>query len=57
VSVRHKPSVISVEKPLRGKFGNTGKFFKKLAFVGLALSCLKFNKCHTTTIKSIMLAI
>ena len=49
-----QPKVFSLEKPIKGRLGNSGRFFKKLAFVGLAFSCLKFNKGSLEKIKSIM---
>lgn len=39
---------------VRSRLGNTGKFFKKLAFIGLALSCLILNKFYLTTMRSII---
>lgn len=52
-----QPKVFSLEKSRRVKLGNSGRFFKNLAFVGLAFSCLKFNKGSLGKIKSIMFAL
>lgn len=52
--IKHKSNIISCSKPFVDKFGNTGKLFKQAAFIGLALSCVNFNKFLILKIKSVM---
>lgn len=56
-AVPAQPSAYSLERASRFKFGNSAHFFKSLAFVGLAFSCVNFNKFHTEKIKSVMLVL
>ena len=55
VNFNFKP--FSVQKTFKDFIGNTGKFFKNLAFIGLALSCVNFNKFFLAKIKSVMLVL
>lgn len=52
-----QPSVFSLERSGYTKFGNTGRFFKKLAFLGLAYNNVVLSKGHTMTLKSAMLVV
>jgi len=51
------PHVDSLERSRFTKLGNTGKFFKKLAFVGLAYNNVLLPKGHNMTLKSAMLVV
>jgi len=51
------PSITSLERSGFTKFGNTGKFFKKLAFVGLAYNSVLLPKGYNVTLKSAMLVV
>lgn len=55
--IKQKSNIISCTKSFVDKFGNTGKLFKQAAFIGLALSCVNFNKFRILKIKSIMFAL
>lgn len=46
--------VSSLEFSVSPKIGNTSKFFKKLAFIGLALNNVMFNKGRLATIRSVI---
>ncbi len=51
------PKLNSVEFSISKLCGNTGKFFKKLAFIGLAMNCVENNKFYLTKLKSIMFSL
>lgn len=53
-TIPQTPQTYSLTKSLSDKLGNTGKFFKKLAFVGLALSCVTAKHFYSLKIKSVI---
>ena len=50
----NKHVLTSLEVANYSKFNNTAKLFKKLTFIGLALSNVLFNRYKTLTIRSVM---
>lgn len=52
-----KPLSYTLEVAGYCKLGSTGRFFKKLAFIGLAYSCLKNNSFKTVTLKSTLVVL
>lgn len=48
------PKIYSLDGSMTTKLLHTGKFFKKLAFFGLAFNGLTEKKYHLTTFKSLI---
>lgn len=51
------PALTSLEFSGKPLLNNSGHFFKKLTFIGLAFSNVLFNKYRTLTIRSVMFSL